>query len=511
MTVDSIMDRAMTREAGLWTPSLHCFIGAMDTDRRVVLIGLYANGFINGFAYLTELSTEKLQQFVDQYEANMLQLSLEEQKLTLDIAAKRYLDVLEQQIHDQKMITRRAEIDAQSEEYDAKMKALEADRTALLTMQEKTSQAAKKAEADIAILTAKIAEETINRNYVEVDILEKELSVKRTNLQIIEAGVKGLDIKLDIQNAAIQLTELKSEKHSVQQQIDLIPGEIAEAKAEITNISANITKVATDNALLDADVAEMEDRIERTRLDAVNREVDTALLDVDIARAKLDSAMVDVDTNELKAKTAREKARQSELQTDISAVDIQIAELQLDADKVDVDLKELEGDIVMIDARILQERLIDIDKRIMELKKEVTAYEIPAKKQAQITAIQNQIEIISARLSAINVYKEIENNMHTSKETKLNAEHSYRLAMAELDKELDIHRAEVKIESSNMEVTIAEKQDEYQDLEDLEQNKIPASQINVAFASKQAAIEAANTMATANIVNTLTHQIGAVS
>lgn len=58
-------------------------------------------------------------------------------------------------------------------------------------------------------------------------------------------------------------------------------------------------------------------------------------------------------------------------------------------------------------------------------------------------------------------------------------------------------------------IDIANEQQNYQENDDVEQVKIPASQISAAATSMNAAIDAAETMATANIVNTLTHQIGA--
>jgi len=260
--------------------------------------------------------------------------------------------------------------------------------------------------------------------------------------------------------------------------------------------------------MLDADIAELQNRLVNTQLDVVSRGIDTALLDVDIAKAYLDIAGVDTDIKEMTARTARESAKQIELQTDIAMMDVRVVELQLDVDRVAVQLADIQTDIVMIDVRMMQDDLIRIDQRIAELRRETTAYEIPTKKAAQISAVEKQITILHTKLAATMDYQNLENDMYASRTNKQNSEQTYRLSMARLDKELSLHRAEMRIESLSKNVLIANEQNTYQAREDSQHNRIPASQIVATIAGKNAAIDAAKTMATANIVNTLTHMIG---
>ena len=509
MTVDDIISRSRLREQRMWTPFSHCFFGSHDAERRTVLFGLYANSFENGFVYLVEISTQRLLQIVAQYDSNMAALDADQQKAVLDIASKRYLDILEQQIHDQKMIVQRSKIDADDLEFDAKEAALEADQKALETLQEKLVQAQTKILAEISILEARLAEETLAQSYVDVDIIEKEIAAKRSELKVIQAGIKGSEIQLDIQNAAIQNLEYSVDKHNVQQQIDLIPEKTKELEAESISIDASILNSGTDKSLLDAGIAEIGIRTVNTQIDTESKEVDTQLFEVDIAKALVDTAMTDVDVKKLNTNTAMEIAKKINLQTDTALLDVTIAQLQVDTDMVTVRLAEISVDIAMLDVKMLRTALLEIDKKIIQAREDNMVYEIPLKEQAQLDLISKQIEVLQAKITESEQYKLLETSMQLSRTDKKNAEHAYRMAIAALDEDISLHRAEVKILGYSKDIDIANEQQNYQEDDDVEQVKIPASQISAAATSMNAAIDAAETMATANIVNTLTHQIGA--
>ena len=508
MTVENILTRFRLREDRMWTPFSNCFIGAHDTQRRTVLFGLYASGFENGFVYLTEISTERLLQIVAQYDSNMAALDADQQRTVLEIAAKKYMDLLGQQIHAQKMDVLHSKIKAEELEFDAKEAALEADEKAIETLREKLLQAQTKAIADIAIIEAKISEETIKQNYVEVDILEKELAVTKTELKTSQAGIRGLEIQLDIQNEATKQLEYSVDRHNYQQQIDLVPKDAKDLEAAGLSLDAQILGSATDKSLLDAGIAEIQNRTANTLIDVVSKGVDTSLLDVDIAKANLDIAMTDVEIEKLKTKTAYETAKKTDLQTDTALVDVKIAQLQLDTDKAGVQLSEIGVDMAMLDTKMLRTTLLGLDKEIIQIRENNMAYEIPSKKQAQLDLISKQIEVLEAKITASEAYKVLETSMQLSRTDKQNAEHDYRMGIAVLDEDLSLHRADVKILGYSKDVDIANEQQDFQEDGDEEQIKIPLAQIEAASDSKNAAIDAAKTMATANIINTLAHQIG---
>ena len=653
MSIDSIITRARGREAGLWAPFTHCFVGAMDSTRRAILFGLYSNGFGNGFAYLLEISTERLLQIVAQYDSSMAGLTADQEKNAIDIAAKYYLDTLDLQIHDKKMDVKLAEISATEDEFDAREAALDADRAALDVTRVKVLRAIADAQSKIAFLDAKIDEETAAQNFLEKDILEKEIAAKKVELSVLEAGARGLDIQLriveaglsgrdlqirsddvnndnlstqnrmqevglegreislktqeaelsggdiqiqtsnvdastleiqnriatvgldgkalridckreDLESTDINLrlektevsgleidyrtskevvdgkeiqrgisdavnanlgmdvekkeltlsnTEYLNQINKTNQEISLVPAEVLDTEASARGAEADILKTRTNTELIDSDIADIENRKRRAEIDAISRGVDQAMLDVDIANAELSTARADVEEKELLVKIEQQKIRKIDTQVDAKMVDVRVAELQIDANRVKVQLAEIDADNQMIAVRKLQDELIEIDRDIATIKLENMRYEIPLKKTAQLNSIANQIEIIQAKIGAINSeggYKQIEANSQISRITKASAEQTFRLENLSLDKEMALHRADGRIESSGNNVLIAKYNQESKKKEDEEEAKIPKSQIEAADDGRDAAIDAAKTMASANIVNTMVHQIGAV-
>ena len=511
MAFEDIFNRGQNRVDGIWTPFQVHFITKADEERRVVLFGLYSNASFHGFSYLLEISGEKLVQIVDEFESNMAELSADEQKAVMYLATQRYQDLLEQQIHDQDLITERAKIDSQYLEFDAKFEALEQDRLAIETLQARLTVSIADAQARIKILDAQITEAQIDRQYVEVEISQKQLESARAELAVLEAGLKGLSIQLDIANAALLETELRLEKQKTQQELDLIPGQLQELEAQKTGLDSDKIQTETKTSMVDSEIAELQVRVAKANLDAINRTVDTALLDVDIAKAKLDTAMVDVDISETNTRIANEESKRVEYQTETAMVDVKVAQLQLDADEVQAKLKEIEADITRFEANSLKKDLVVIEKKIIEEKLANFKYEIPRKKTAQIEQIEKQIDILKKKIEAAESYQVIEATEHLSKMEKQQTEHDFRMAMASLDILYDLHKAAMQIESFSKDIIIAEEQQEYQELEDNERIRIPASHVESAKDSKKAAIDAAEIMASADIVNTMTHTIGAAS
>ena len=145
MSISTIIERGRIREDRLWSTFSHDPFGG----NKIILFGLYANTYLHGYAYLTELSGERLIQIVADFDNKMDRLSAEEQQVVMDLATKRYIDTIDNQIHDQKMTTKRSDIDAKDQEFDAKFEALESDRLAILTQRERLAQKIEKARAEI--------------------------------------------------------------------------------------------------------------------------------------------------------------------------------------------------------------------------------------------------------------------------------------------------------------------------------------------------------------------------
>jgi chromosome segregation ATPase len=506
MSISTIIERGRIREDRLWSTFSHDPFGG----NKIILFGLYANTYLHGYAYLTELSGERLIQIVADFDNKMDRLSAEEQQVVMDLATKRYIDTIDNQIHDQKMTTKRSDIDAKDQEFDAKFEALESDRLAILTQRERLAQKIEKARAEILVLEARIAEEEVSSTQVIVDISKAELGEARTRLQILEAGLRGMNLQYDIANAAVQRADLLMDKQKTQQDLDLIPAALKELEAAIKNLEADQTRTETAIDMVDVDIGELENRKDRAEMDAESRNIDVDLLDVDIAKAGLDTAMVDVEILETQARTAREIARRADIEVDIAMVDIRIAQIQLDIEKVNVQLVEIEADIATMNARLLRKDLLEIAQYIAIVRKENAEYEIPAKRDAQIEAIEKQIEVLQSKIDAEEAYAALEGTIHGSRMDQQQAEHDHRMVMTGLTDEYRIHRANVKIESFAKDILLATYERLSQEVQDQERIKVPESQILASYIRTNAAEDAAETMASADIVNTLTHAIGAM-
>lgn len=504
--ISQIENRGIARGRGIW-PS---FENDPFRGSKIILFGLYAATYMHGLSYLSEITEERLLQIVSEFDLSMAKLSSDQQQTVKEIATKKYIDTIDRQIHEQQMETKRAELDSQNAEYDARFEALETDRIAILTKREQLSQVIQKAASDIKVLEARISEEEVERNYVEVDIAQKELDAAQTRMKVLQAGLRGLELQYDIANIAVQRADLRLDKKQTQQQVDLIPVEQKELEAAVQELEANIKRIETAKSMVDVDIAKTEVSTLRTQIDTQSRQTDTALLEVDLAKAELDTAMVEVEKLETEARTARELSEQAGLETDIAMVEVQIAQIQLDVEQVNVQLKEIAADKASLDARLMRKELLKIDQRIAETKKENMDYEISSKMEAQIDAIKKQIEVLEARISAEEKYLALESDLARSREDSQQAEHDYRMKMAELDDEYRLHRAQVRIDSYSKDILMAAYEKASQALEDQERIKEPQSSLQASRTQTRAAEEAAEIMASADIINTLSHVIGSM-
>lgn len=504
MTVSEIITRGKIREDFLWSPFSH----DPFSGNKVELFGLYANTYLYGYTYLEDISGEKLIQIITEYDSNIARLDAEEQVLVIENTAKRYADMVEGQIHKQKMNTRQKEIDATNDEYDAKFFALEEDQLAILTKKEQLSLDIEKANAEIEELKAKIKEESLKQNYVAVDIAETKTKIVQRNLQVLEAGIRGIELQYEIVKTAVEQVDIELENSQTQQKINLVPGEKKEIEASTQNVEADIIRTNANKAMVDAEIGKIEAETEKIKISVDSKDIDTNLLEVDIAKADVDVSMTDVQIKETKTKKAREDVKQIELQNDIAMVDVQLAQIQLDIDKVNVQLKEIEADVIVLDAKMLRKNIANIDQQIASIKKSNLSFEIPGRKNAQIEAICKQMDILNEKIAAEQHYCGLEAQKHNSRIDKAQSEHDYKMTITKLDNALDQHRAQVKIDSYAKDLTFEGIADGLQVEEDTERIKIQASQIIAAKKARRAAENAAKTMASADIINTLTHEIG---
>lgn len=240
---EEIYDRAMVRELSIW-PSF-CYGIQGDGTVKAIVFGLYANSYLLGHNYLKDIEAEELQRLIDAYDSNMAELDMEDQTLVLQIASDRYTKAIDLQIKTNALSTKGQKLNADEQEYTAKLAALDVDIEALNTKRSQIELARDRAELKNQDLEAKIQLEELARDYIAVDITQKQLEVSRTELKILMAAIRGIDIQLDIANTSLQITMAEISKAE-------ISADIAGINSRAANYGLEPQRLAVDQAEYDA-------------------------------------------------------------------------------------------------------------------------------------------------------------------------------------------------------------------------------------------------------------------
>lgn len=238
---EEIFNRAIVREKAIWPFFLYDTSEIEST--KIIVFGLYANTYLLGHAYLESIETEELQKLVDTYNSSMAELSMHEQNLVLEIASKKYLKVIEIQIKDNALITKTRQLAADDQEYEAKLAALEVDREAVITKQSEVTLAIDRANNKINLLKAKVQLERLAQEYVALEITQKELTESRTQIKLLYAQQKALEIQLNIASIGFQIAEAEASKSGVKVGIANY-----KARTATTNMVTDRLDVATAQA-----------------------------------------------------------------------------------------------------------------------------------------------------------------------------------------------------------------------------------------------------------------------
>lgn len=449
---DVIYGRGAVREATIW-PAFQ-YNGPFNTvhaAERAILFGLYANTYLHGYNYLIAIETEDLARLVDNFNAAIAQISNQEAILVLQVAAKRYVDQIDQQIHDQKMITGQKKIDALNEEYDAKIDALDADYAALVTMQDKVQLAWDKAAQKIKDLEAQLGQEELSQDLADVAILEQLLKAARADLQIIEAGLEGLNIQLAITQTGIDITNTQLQ--------------ITEAGNEVSEVDIK----TTDTGIRETEVD----------LDIVNAGIATT-------KAELDGAKI---------------------QSDTTGTQIRISEVELDTVNAVAKSYEIQAQTAGIEADTSKLGLVDSEKSIVESDQRMVAAEneFLVQEKNMLDAQQDNVQVKTAAIEDQSTSQE-ELNIKLIDNRVAEGEFNVGISQSETDLANEINALRI----GAVESRTVHAEDSAAALIQMagENTKIPNKRAFLASQVAVSAIEAATTLQTADITTTLIHSIG---
>lgn len=263
MTTESYL-RANAREAKIYKPFVYSFpFDADQTIERNIIFGLYANSHLNQNKYMLEIETEDLVNLLSDYNLKMSELTTAQQNLVADIVSKRYLDSIDQLIHDQKMAAKLAGIEADDDLWDAKIAALAADTAALDTLAAKVASETEKNTARIAELQAYIEIEALHLSEANVEVVEKEIQKAKIDIQKLETANEVLKIQIATVNAAQEIVDISLK--------------IARTKVDVAETTRTINKI---------DLLGSELTIEQARTDIAEAELPVAAAKVTLAEAK---------------------------------------------------------------------------------------------------------------------------------------------------------------------------------------------------------------------------------
>lgn len=269
---EEVYSRAIVREQTIWTPFLYGVPETEIEDVKTIIFGLYANTYLLGHNYLEDIEAEELQRLVDAYDSNMAELSAEEQLLVLRIASDKYVKAIEIQIKNNVLNTKARQLDANEQEYEAKLAALVVDQEALATKQKQVVLAIDRAELKNKMLVSKIQLESLAQKYVEVEIAEKELAAEQAELRVLYVELRGLEIQMSIANVALQIAEAEASKSQIT--VDIANYKVRAAMIDLVNDRLTI-------AIAQAAIAAAEEAVNTARESLVNSKGDLVTIDTE--------------------------------------------------------------------------------------------------------------------------------------------------------------------------------------------------------------------------------------
>lgn len=504
---NEIYDRAMVREQKIWPSFLYSLHDVEAT--KLLVFGLYANTYVLGHNYLKDISSEELQRLVDTYETNMAELDADDQVLVLQLVAERYAKTIEIQIKNNALATKRQKVSAVESELVAKIEALNVDLEALDTKRSQIDIETDKATLKNKDLVARIESEKLAQNYVDTEISQKQLEAARAELKVLTTALKGLEIQTEIAETSLRIVEIEATKTQYIADLASINVQIATAEASKSEYAAVISEINTQISTLEisklqygADVTEIEAEIAKLELskedmtselaDIGLRIDETELLRIqyesDISDINLQIAQTDVAKKQYGADVVSNRVKTEKIESSKTQISAEIANIKARTSERDLSEKRLtadQADLVATEQEvfsIVPAKLAVIETRSTGIQEETLKF-VDLDIAEEELAMARSDEEVARTLSTITGYGD--------RQRMSGAERDISEQGDNLSKFLAANREQTRIDVATKRATL------------------PPERSSAARKRKEAAVAAAETMATANITTTLTHEIGA--
>jgi len=247
MTVEAALDRGLVRGGAIWSGFKYQYPGlvAAHVSERVVIFGIYSGAYLHGYNYLKEITYETLAQMVLTYDQAMAELTADEQRLVIDITAKRYIEEQTLAAKDAALLNKERKVAQKASDIDAKMEALETDRQTLATKITEFDVAQHKVTTLIKELEVKIEEQVLESAQVETEITRQQLIAQKAELDVIETGIRALEIQAQIAEAAYRLGSVVVKKSELESDIGRIELDTVEVALKISQTEADTARLKT--------------------------------------------------------------------------------------------------------------------------------------------------------------------------------------------------------------------------------------------------------------------------
>lgn len=277
MSVETVLDRGSARGRSIWPAFQYQVPGllAVHVSERAVFFGVYSGAYLHGYNYLREVAYETLAQMVIVFDQAMAELDADEQRSIIDIAAKRYVEDQALAAKDAALLNKQRKVGLKTSEVDAKISALESDREALETKRTELEVARSKTDTLIKELEAKIEEQKYEGAQVDAEIARQQLLARKAALDVVETGIRALEIQSQIADAAYRLASVGVRVADLGAEIGRIELDAVEVDVRISQTEADTARLKTQKET--ESLVESELSVARAETDVYSKE--TGLLE----------------------------------------------------------------------------------------------------------------------------------------------------------------------------------------------------------------------------------------
>lgn len=475
--VSNIIARARARDASFMNQFLFAKIG--DDSVRAQILGLYSGHNENGYKYLIEVATADLAFIWEDYLSDMQNLDADHTTTLAELWLKEHMAEVDDAIVRNKFITMQQKNEELDAYYQARISALDVDRAALETKRRELEYLKNQIANQIQRTLIQIQKEEIEKNLVQIEVLNKQLAVQRERQRYIDIGIDVTEYQQKLTSAGYELALLDSEfnKFALEnRKLDLKESALSvqnlKYAAQLIRLHAELDAAGLRLYRADTESMENDTKSRRIDLDLIQEQLrklklETVSLQLDARDAKLDGMelKIEADIQQAQARGIELDARSTGMDADAYSLDARETKIRNAIEKINVDLagQELRLDRIAGDRMKIKLRSGRVDVRETELASETVSME--ARKAKMLAAIDRiQTELAKVGLRIIQADTEIvrlnarETELDTQIEkinTALLAE-GVKLVRIEGDS-LRVQAEQEKLESYNIEKQITEE------------------------------------------------------